>query len=135
MSSSKSLREASNEKLVSHLLLKAYEVEQFQGTEYRFSLLIDQEELREEILRRMAAPAPAPLPTSGIYRAVYRAEWIDAFTLELTALDDEEFNDEEVGDDVDEGEITLEDVMNLCAMNDHLEFIIRSRQEENSGQK
>ena len=57
MSSSKSLKEASNEKLVSHLILKSYEVEQFQGTDHRFQIVIDQEELRTEILRRMATPA------------------------------------------------------------------------------
>ena len=82
MSSSKSPQEMSHEQLVSKLILATYDVSQFQGTDHRFPALADQEEFREEILRRMATPAPAPLPASGIYQV----EWIDAHTAELTIL-------------------------------------------------
>ena len=60
MSSSKSLQEVSNEKLVSSLILATCDAERFQGTCYRFSALVNQKELREEILRRMASTPALP---------------------------------------------------------------------------
>ena len=73
MSSSKStpvgtptVEKLANRELVAELFLAGYK----------------REDVCKEILRRMATPASAPPPVSGIYQL----EWIDAYTVELTAM-------------------------------------------------
>ena len=58
MSCCKSLQEISNEGLVRHLIATAHRVERSQ---YHSSALVDQERLREEVLRRMARTTPMPI--------------------------------------------------------------------------